>query len=286
LGSSKQGRRWNAGSGVWLAGAFLVSGLGCESGENLEGGQWGQGEFSLVQQATFNRAFEIVRGINYLPFAYKADGCYVRALYMSMELAAQQIESNSLFAFAKDGYPLYVEDLSWQYHVAPMLVVAGEPLRWMIIDPALTSVPVTDLDWLHIMGRDKPEYAHAVRESQADVSPDMVFVPGSRYSVAGAGEEQQYVNKDLPDFPSLPPFEAADIAHACTVGMVYLTYEARNGASTTAEASRKQTLLIRRTAELGRRLASAGKLSRELARSYSSGYGFEVHPSCQNAVSP
>lgn len=282
--SSKQGRRIGSGSRGWLWGAWLLF-VGCGSAYEGEVA-WGTGELSLVQQATFNRAFEIVGAIDYLPFGYKADGCYVRALYMSMELAAQRIESNSLFAFAKDGYPLTVDNIHWQYHEAPMLMVAGEEIRWMIIDPTLASVPLTDYQWLRIMGRDKPEYVASPRQSPADVSPDMVFVPGSRYSVAGAGEEQHYVNEDLPDFVSMPPFEAADIAHACTVGLIYLSYEAKSGATTSAEAARKQSVLIRRTADLVRRLASAGKLSRALAQSYSSSYGFQVNSYCQAAVDP
>ena len=68
---------------------------------------------AVVTGGTFGRASAIVRGIDYLPFEYQADGCYARALYMGMELAAEGIESNAIFVFAKD-----------EAHELPNLVVA------------------------------------------------------------------------------------------------------------------------------------------------------------------
>src|SRR5689334_17788201 len=76
----------------------------------------------LVSEATFNAAFRIVKAIDYVPFQYKVDGCYARALYMSMELASEGIESNAIFAFANEEAPLTVGDIQWSYHVAPMLM--------------------------------------------------------------------------------------------------------------------------------------------------------------------
>src|SRR5687767_6751444 len=81
----------------------------------------------LVDQATFKKAFKIVSAIDYLPWEYKVDGCYARALYMSMELAAEGIPSNAAFAFADEFDELRVGEIEWQYHVAPMLQVGASP---------------------------------------------------------------------------------------------------------------------------------------------------------------
>ncbi len=84
-----------------------------QSGENSQ-------SKALVTIDQAKQAFKIVADINYIPFTYIVDGCYARALYMSMELAAQKIPSSAYYIF---GYLQPTDSVSWSYHVAPALQV-------------------------------------------------------------------------------------------------------------------------------------------------------------------
>lgn len=193
----------------------LLGPFACSAGSTGE--DVGVNDSEWVTQSTFDEMARIVKTIDYLPFRYKADGCYARALYMSMELAAEGYESNAVFAFAKPGYPLLVPPISWRYHVAPLLMVGpGEKKTIpMVVDPALVSHPITRSEWIERMGRN-PEGTDA---------PNLLMVPGSRYAPSGAYAETEWANVDLPDFESLPKFKGRDIQDSCNVMHRYLARE-------------------------------------------------------------
>jgi hypothetical protein len=211
----------------------------------------GVGESDWVFQSTFNKAYAIVKGVDYLPFAYKEDGCYARALYMSMELAANSMESDEVFAFAKTGAPLVVGDLQWGYHVAPMLEVVGlTGLTHMVIDPSLADKPLTQDDWVGLMGF----------RSDASDHPYMLVVPGSDFAPREAAADAAHYNVDVRNFQSMPAFRASDIQTACLVMYAYI---AREGASADATQAKQQKLLARSTA-LVASLRDVGKLTEDM----------------------
>jgi hypothetical protein len=206
----------------------------------------------LVTRETFDKAFAIVQGVDYLPFKYKVDGCYARALYMSMELAAKNMESNAVFAFAQPGTALQVGSVEWGYHVAPMLEVGttAESAVHMVIDPALSNAPLTEAQWVQKM-----------TGPETTVAPTMLFVPGSDYAPFEAQSDVDHQNFDTPSFDAMPPFKASDIQSACGVMFNYLTLETDTDADTVA---RKQQTLLARTPALVAALTEAGKLTADV----------------------
>jgi hypothetical protein len=207
-------------------------------------------EQDWVVQTTFDKAFHVVQGVDYLPFQYKVDGCYARALYMSMELAAQGMESNAVFAFARPGTALKVGSIQWGYHVAPMLEVGADAqhLVHMVIDPALSTKPLSQDEWVADMGFQPADPRH----------PRMLFVPGSDYAPAEAMNDTAHKNQDTPDFTHLPPFKAGDVQSACGVMWSYIKLEP---GSTPDTIQKKQDKLVTRSGELVDALRAAGKLT-------------------------
>lgn len=205
---------------------------------------------AVVTGDTFGRASAIVRGIDYLPFEYKADGCYARALYMGMELAAAGIESNAIFVFAKDeAHELRIPGTSqtWTYHVAPMLQVDRES-EWKVLDPSMSSAPLDWLAWIGKMGFRPVDRAF----------PYVVTTPGSVYASDELIAQQKEQRREFVDtFDEMPPFEVDDVAAACAVMHAYLDVDGR---PSNAERARREKLLDR-TSELVSRLASRRKLN-------------------------
>ena len=254
-------------------------------------------EFSLVQKQTFERAYQIIEGIDYLPFQYKDDGCYARALYMSMELTSDRIASNSLFAFANGDHYLEVGDLAWSYHVAPLLGVIlpldaqintranrATQVEWRVIDPALSGTYVTAMQWLNLMGRTKPEVETNPWGDSEDLSPTLVVVPGSRYAPTGADQETAFYNKDVPDLESMPAFDAMDVKDACSVMFDYLALEAQQGSTSSKEMARKRAQLIQRTTALSGALVGLGKMTTQGAYSSMGRMDYSFQEPCQQAV--
>jgi hypothetical protein len=69
--------------------------------------------------------------LDYLPWDNTSDGCYARALYVSMHLASKGIPSNHIYVIARLGHPL--KGGRWMWHVAPLVSDAQENL-W-VLDP-------------------------------------------------------------------------------------------------------------------------------------------------------
>ncbi len=243
-----------AGLLTFIAAACTL--MACGGSESNDGSSAaGSTESDWVVQSAFDKAFTVVKGVDYLPFQYKIDGCYARALYMSMELAANSIESNAVFAFAQPGAPLVVGPIEWGYHVAPMIEVgtsAGNAVH-TVIDPALSDQPITQDQWVAMMGHPTDE--------PASQQPQMLFVPGSDYAPAEAIADTAHADFDTPNFHDLAPFRASDIQSACGVMHNYLTLEQ---GSSPDEVQRKQTKLLARSTSLLTALAASGKLTADV----------------------
>jgi hypothetical protein len=229
----------------------------------------GGDEQEWVQASVFDRMSKVVETIDYLPFRYKLDGCYSRALYMAMELAANDFESNVVFAFAQPGAPLHVGTVEWDYHVAPLLHVgpSADRLTPMVIDPALSRSPLARDQWLTKLGHGPGDPA----------PPQLLMVPGSVYGTGAAEEEVEWKNVDMPDFAHLPPFKLSDIQHACALMHGYLKREsdglgqatpenAFDAGSEAAEAAlleAKRERLVTRTQAIITTLEQKGKLTKD-----------------------
>jgi hypothetical protein len=230
--------------------ASSVGLLACAAAPEDDGGALGGQD--LVTQSKFDQAFTVVKGIDYLPFDYPRDGCYARALYMSMELAAQGMESNEVFAFAKPGTALVLGATRWGWHVAPMLLVGTDEAtaKHMVIDPAVASSPLAQDQWLAKLGKGPG--------TPADQAPDVVFVPGSDYASEAALADKANWDRDVVDFAHMPAFDVGDIQAACGVMHDYISREAKTTPDTVA---RKQTKVLARTPQLITALKAKNKLS-------------------------
>lgn len=201
---------------------------------------------AIVTQAQADEAYKIVAGIDYLPWGYTDDGCYARALYMSMELAIKKIPSSSQYMFATNGGALRPKDGPvWGWHVAPMIKVTatGTP---MIIDPSLFAAPeqVRSLDtWI---ARNNPTPAKDY---------GLALIQGSHYWKIN----QLVDTAPIDSFAKLDPFQGADIESACDVAWRYL--EDETPAPTADALTKKRAALIERTKVLINGLVAVEKLS-------------------------
>jgi hypothetical protein len=242
-------KRMNTKALLPVLAALLLSACAAEP-EAIDGEASGA---AATTKKEFERAVEIVKGLDYLPFEHKQDGCYARAFYMSMELAADEIESNSVYAFAKGRSAdarLRVGSTTWGYHVAPMIKVrsTGDNSVPRVLDPSVNAEPMTTEAWLTKMG-------HA-RGEAAETKPTVFFVQGSDYSPHTAAKHPR--SRDVPDFDDLEPFNVSAIQHACGVMHEFLGC---NGTDDAATAKRKREKLVTRTRDLVDTLRGLGKLN-------------------------
>ncbi len=187
---------------VWLVSIFPLAACAADaSQDSIE--KIGQSEQrAVVSPEDAARAYEVVGKLDYLPFNYKDDGCYARALYMSMEIAAKGIPSSSQFVM---GTLRPDARIVWGYHVAPMLQIDGVRT---IIDPSMEKTPVTFDTWV----------SHMARADEVDT----FFVPGSQYL---PDRSAPHTDPMITGFDQLPKFQTKDVAHACGVLWRYLGLE-------------------------------------------------------------
>jgi hypothetical protein len=200
-------------------------------------------------------ALQIIKGLDYIPFEYTIDGCYARAYYMMMELAVKKIPSSAQFVSATKGLLRY-DKASWSFHVAPMLIPSRFPeteiindsflnarvsraeidllsARPMIVDPGITSKPLSLPDWLKTFVQEGTEVRLAA-------------IPPSYYTNPPKWNLKQHL---IRNFDELPSFSLKDINHACGVLKDYQKDELR------------QAKLLKRTHELIDQLRALNKIS-------------------------
>ncbi len=141
------------------------------------------GENVYVSNITYEYAYEIFQKMKmqkHIPFKYPEDGCYARAQEMSRIIEIEEnITTGKVFIEGN----LRVEtknspsgSVSWWYHVAPVLLVSGEPY---VIDPSIFEKPVPVKDWFaiqvkHDRGRtDRAYYTTRFHYTPSDANSDM-----------------------------------------------------------------------------------------------------------------
>lgn len=209
---------------------------------------------ALVTAAQADAAFDIVKAIDYIPFTYIVDGCYARSLYMSMELAAEKIPSSAFYMF---GYLQPTNEVSWSYHVAPLLKLRGQE-AW-VLDPAFEAEPLTMTEW-KAKNNPQSEFEHDLKAGSA------YFDPTGRTS-------EFTMNNMIQNFEEMPTFLTSDIASACTVMYNYLPLQDQPAAL----SKEQRTKLLSRTAELVDGLKKVGKLEND-------GVASDANSVCRTAV--
>jgi hypothetical protein len=236
---------------------------------------------ALVSQGQANQAFAIVENIDYLPFTYIEDGCYARSLYMSLELAAQEIPSSAHYVFgALQPTPAVV----WSYHVAPMLQVKNSTQEPWVLDPAFEVEPLTRTEWLNknfaakskssITLQDIASYTKTrVRAGSAyfeeygrtdpyDTPETRAFDARKDSSGRVIGLTPRPINPTamIPEFEEMPTFLASDIHSACTVMYSYIQ---REELQTSSERAAKTQRLLASTTRLVKAMSGLKKLTRD-----------------------
>lgn len=203
---------------------------------------------AVVSQEEADRAFVIAQGLDYLPWGYTADGCFARALYMSMELAVERIPSSAQYIYATHGgllMPDSVDGPAWGWHVAPMVKVtaSGTP---MIIDPSLFRAPevARSLDAWIARNRPRPDPSNY----------GLALVQGSHYWKI----DQLVDAQPIGSFAELDPFHGVDIESACSVAWDYIGREPSHPPDEVLAAKRAK--LVDRTRALITGLHSVEKL--------------------------
>lgn len=173
---------------------------------------------AVVSQDQYDRAAIIVSwSRTYIPYDYTADGCYARAFYMAMELAASEIPSSSVFVFpaTENGALTSPHGEHWVYHVAMMLQIDRAGTR-MIFDPSLDPKPQPQSKWVSQIGGAKT-----------------VTVPGSVYMKNVIQDEPDMI---IDSFDRLPKFDASDIEQACST--LYNNFSLMGGPNTESNQTR------------------------------------------------
>lgn len=175
-----------------------------------------------VTQEEYDRAEKLLNDLvgpkkGYLPFGYLKDGCYARALYMSMVLATERIPSAAVYAIVPPGKPeLRAKNGAavWtNFHVAPM-ILKGEENAEIIIDPSVSpEKPFLSLaEWLEAL-QTKEEDLHLKKLQGSTYWPKVV--------------DSTRAGADLPDsvpssFAEMQPFRFRDIESACGTVAEYI----------------------------------------------------------------
>ncbi len=120
------------------------------------------GALTMTQaQALFDR----LAAHGEIPFDYPPDCCYARAMEMGDLMAAEGVESRRVWTYGNlvptkpDGSQVRFPPtptgtpVEWGYHVAPTVQVqqADGSVQPMVMDPSLTSGPVSVDEWNRIM---------------------------------------------------------------------------------------------------------------------------------------
>lgn len=251
---------------VFTSLAALVSGaIACGRGHADEDAQESAG--AVVDEPTFERAHGAIRAIDYLPFEFRYDGCYARAYYMAMELAAVRIEANSVFAFQGAAQPWVEWDggsTVWDFHVAPVIEVStASGTNPVVVDPSIASTPLSLDGWLSAMHVSSENVTLAILKGA-------VLQSSEARSLTQNGSWRSQLTHSFEDMPN---FRVGDIESACgsihrillsdalgvdANGIPYREPVALDAAL--AIAAPKRQRLLARTSELVRALADVGKL--------------------------
>ncbi len=238
---------------------------------------------ALVSQQQASQAFAIVNAIDYLPFTYIVDGCYARSLYMSLELAVEEIPSSAHYV---SGYLQPTDTVAWSYHVAPLLQVRDSAQEPWILDPAFETEPLTRTEWI------EKNFAASEEElgSRADNTTTQIRAGSAYFDLTRRATRYETRETSLftattdswgdvvqlqarpiekaklvSDFTNMPSFLSNEIHSACTVMHKYI-YEEYPKAATVASQKALRDAKIARLLASTRRLAKSmdevGKLSR------------------------
>jgi hypothetical protein len=206
----------------------------------------------------FDATVRALTALPYLPWAYTPDGCYARAFYYSMLLAAKGVPTNHLYVRAKDGTTLAGQ---WSWHVAPLVTKEGNVERLYVLDPVFDAErALTNVEWVAKQGHPDPASARY---------PSLHVKPGNSY-MAVYDAKLPLANPAAPNvadyrepaFDQLPRFDIGNVAAACNMMHLYIDHEPDISSE---QRSIKHRTLGQETRRIVRLLAERDKLAGDAA---------------------
>lgn len=203
---------------IWVL-AILVTAVVTSCGDSDENGSESK---AFVTQKQKDHAFAIIKDIDYIPFSYALDGCYARALYMSMELAAHKIPSSFLYLFGK---LTPSREISWRYHVAPFIVEPSLAKKAFVLDPSLSDSPLLISEWIDKSDFLSNDAVHRFYVTEGAIYVNDTFNAIQPFSSRNSSiyEKSELENTSLiKSFDELDNFQGKDIDAACDIMYNYL----------------------------------------------------------------
>ena len=240
-------RRFSLGMVSLLASAAAASACAAPPAEEV-----GSSSESLTER-DWSRAISYLGSLSYLPWGYTDDGCYARAIYYTMNLAAEGISSNHVYIIAKDGAHGLGSSGRWTYHVAP-LVSRDSTNELRVLDPVYSSSPILLRDW----------YDRQSNWEGTEHAPILKVAPGTTYGdrsgtvVPDPHNASTTSFREPPQFASMPAFSIGNVNAACRIMHTYIDKDAT---TTSDQKATKHHALSSDSKRLVTALGALGKLS-------------------------
>ena len=207
-----------------------------------------------LTERDWGRAISYLGSLDYLPWGYTDDGCYARAIYYTMNLAAEGISSNHVYIIAKDDQHRLGASNRWRYHVAP-LVSRDSTNELRVLDPVYSSQPLTLRDW----------YDRQSQWENTEHAPTLRIAAGTTYGNLSSGtvvpdphNASTATFREPVTFASMPAFQLSNVNSACAVMHRYIDSDTTTNAD---QKARKHHGLSRDTRRLVTALRASGKLA-------------------------
>ncbi len=237
-----------------LLSALLASGsalAGCSADDVVDDAAASSNE--ALTERDWGRAISYLGSLDYLPWGYTDDGCYARAIYYTMNLAAEGISSNHVYIIAKDGAHGLGSTGRWRYHVAPLVSRDGaNELR--VLDPVYSSQPLLLRDWYDRQSN----WENTPNAPILKVAPGTTFGDLSGNVVPDPHAASTASFREPPSFASMPAFSIGNLNAACGIMHRYIDLETTTNAD---QKARKHHGLSRDSKRIFTALTDLGKLS-------------------------
>ncbi len=233
---------------------------------------------AVVSSESAQTAFQIVENTRrYLPYEFSANGCFARATYMQMELAAEGVPSRVVYVRAAyvpqvDSWAYGTPRLGaeqWTYHVAPVIkVITGSSTMEVVLDPGLEpnrrgGAMILE-DWLAAMKAQKFQEAPMGAVSRAVEAPEDTFVVSRAPDTSNGPLAHTNVRGQvIRTVGEMPSFLIEKIAQYFEDMDSFLIAAVEKNRISREEMKSRRELLTRRTLALIPALKGQGRLTSE-----------------------
>jgi formylglycine-generating enzyme required for sulfatase activity len=128
---------------------YCVQEAGATKGVVVSGSNQQLLEVSVITPQAANAAFAQIKADKRIPFAFLLDGAYARSFAIGKQLGDRGIATAQAVV---DGKLQFMSEefgaIDWGYHIAPAVLIREKAsIKLYVLDPSLTSGPVTYEEW-------------------------------------------------------------------------------------------------------------------------------------------